>query len=480
MINMPQNGPDDQVRAEKNSTNVVPISDAGGHKNATPSLNEMLRNYCLITNGSIVVDMNKVNEPLALKDFQNSMRYCKTKEIGIDGRIKVVSTVTKWLENPDIIKVYGITCAPGRPKICLNPKGERCLNTWQPVAFHKPEPGIDIGPWFELMEWLNGEKVEIVHNFIAHMLQKPQELPEFGIIHYTNGTQGVGRSTMFKVIAKLLGKHAGQGKNLNTMMKQGWGDDWAGKVALFQDEAIASNKERYQTMDWLKQRINEEVRDLNMKGGKKLSEWNACRWFIASNNSTPLPLDRQDRRFLCIYHDKGTYASVYGEKAKEELFAAVYALMRDPEGLNAIGWYYHNRDISNFDPFRAPEFDEDKERIASANESLEEKNLRHLVENYPADIITTQDICEVLHGKECRLDAGDKHLLAAMGLTYYGGKPLWVKGKTQRVWILRNASKWKDAAARDLSEEANAATFRAGVDVNATVNDILAAVEANK
>ncbi|HIB8668332.1 TPA: hypothetical protein ACWX8N_004796, partial [Escherichia coli] len=108
------------------------------------------------------------------------------------------------------------------------------------------------------------------------------------------------------------------------------------------------------------------------------------------------------------------------------------------------------------------------------------KNLRNLVENYPADIITTQDVCEVLHGKDCRLDAGDKHLLAAMGLTYHGGNPLWVRGKTQRVWILRNASKWKDATNRDLSEEANAATFRAGVDVNATVNDILAAVGANK
>lgn len=479
MNNMPQNSPVDQSEHEKNSTNVVPFSDAGGHKNANPSLTEMLRDYCFITNGSIVVDMNNVNEPLALKDFQNSMRYCKTVEIGIDGRKKVVSTVSKWLESPDIIKVYGITCAPGRPRICFNPKGERCLNTWQPIAFHKPEPGIDISPWFELMRWLNGEKAEIVHDFIAHMIQKPQELPEFGLIHYTNGTQGVGRSTMFKVIAKLLGKHAGQGKNLNTMMKQGWGDDWAGKVALFQDEAIASNKERYQTMDWLKQRINEEVRDLNMKGGKKVSEWNACRWFIASNNSTPLPLDRQDRRFLCIYHDKGTYAAAYGEKAKEELFAAVYALMRDPEGINAIGWYYLNRDISNFDPFRAPEFDEDKERIASANELPEDTLLRKLIENYPADIIPAPDISMLLHDKVQRLDAGDRHLLAALGCVY-DGSTLKVGSKACRCWIIRNVDKWKVASNRDKAEEARAATFRAGVDINATVNDILASVGGGK
>ncbi|EPB8850007.1 primase-helicase family protein [Escherichia coli] len=476
---MTQNSLVDQGKQEKDSTNVVPVSDAVGHKNANPSLPEMLRNYCLITNGSIVVDMNNVNEPLALKDFQNSMRYCKTVEIGIDGRKKVVSTVSKWLESPDIIKVYGITCAPGRPRICFNPKGERCLNTWQPVAFHKPEPGIDIGPWFELMEWLNGEKVEIVHDFIAHMLQKPQELPEFGIIHYTNGTQGVGRSTMFKVIAKLLGKHAGQGNSLDQMKAEGWGDDWAGKVALFQDEAIASNKERYQTMDWLKQRINEEVRNLNMKGGKKVSEWNACRWFIASNNSTPLPLDRQDRRFLCIYHDKGTYASVYGEKAKEELFAAVYALMRDPEGINAIGWYYHNRDISNFDPFRTPEFDEDKERIASSNESLEEKDLRHLIDNYPADIIPAPDISMILHDKVQRLDTGDKRLLAALGCVYDGAQ-LYVRRKTCKCWIIRNVDKWKATSNTEKAAEANAATFRAGVNINADVFDILAAMEAKK
>lgn len=463
----------------QNSTNVIPFKDASGYKNANPSLPEMLQDYCLITNGSIVVDMNDVSAPLALKDFQNSMRYCKTVEIGIDGRKKVVQTVNKWLESPDIIKVYGITCAPGRPRICLNPKGERCLNVWQPVEFHEPDPSIDISPWFKLVKWVNGEKTEIVHDFIAHMLQKPRELPEWGYIHYTNGTQGVGRSTMFKIIAKLLGKHAGQGKNLNTMMKQGWGDDWAGKVALFQDEAIASNKERYQTMDWLKQRINEEVRDLNMKGGKKVSEWNACRWFIASNNSTPLPLDRNDRRFLCIYHDKGTYAAVYGEEAKRELFDAVYALMRDPEGINAIGWYYQNRDISKFDPFKAPEFDEDKERIAKANESNDEAVVRELVENYPADIIPASDVSMLIYGKVQRLDAGDKHLLNSLGVVY-DGNTLKVGGKTCRCWIIRNVDKWKAASNAEKAEEARSATFRAGVDINATVDDILAAAGANK
>ena len=138
-----------------------------------------------------------------------------------------------------------------------------------------------------------------------------------------------------------------------------------------------------------------------------------------------------------------------------------------------------NRDISNFDASQAPDFDEDKERIANANESLEEKDLRRLIESYPADIIPASDISIVLHEKVQRLDAGDKHLLSAYGCVY-DGAVIKIADKSCRCWIIRNANKWKAASNQDKAEEARSATFRAGVHINADVNDIMAAVEAKK
>ncbi|HCS6130082.1 TPA: hypothetical protein OR113_004309 [Escherichia coli] len=524
MINMPQNSPDNQGEYEKDSTNVVPIDSAKEHKCPTSeelasvveiaeqqarereaerqraaeaavkamepqrvnrdtmkakvmALDEMLAKCVWIASGERVAFLDEPWRNFAWSEFKNMMAASKTMiDVGGGGglKMKAVPTTSLWRESDKRMIVDALTCAPGRDVICEDPGGRKCLNLWKKPVWI-PDYETDVSAFYDDCRWLFGDKWVTVVNWIAHMIQRPDVLPHWGILHYTNGTQGVGRTTFCEILKALLGRHCASGVNIHDLLEGQFNSELAGAVLATCDEIREGDNSQYRTANRLKAMITEPIRHVNVKYGAKYDEWNACRWFVCSNHDNPLPLDEHDRRWFAIRHTAGKYADVYGPEAARVMAKRLDDLIANPKAINALGWQLATRDLSGFDIKLPPVCDEDKLRAINSAKPLERVYLDEMIESWPSDIISNRDLAEyVLEDVDAKITNKQRRMFEDAGMV--PAPVVKVAGKATRGWIVRNHVHWLRAKPVEIANEMGSARDRAEVARLAAASDVMTVV----
>jgi hypothetical protein len=127
--------------------------------------------------------------------------------------------------------------APGEPELTYDTDGCRVLNLWRPPPWKVRSEHQDPAPLLDHIRYLldeNSEAVEHVLDFIAHLVQRPQERIAHALL-LTSDAKGIGKSSLGKVIRALVGER--NSRVAQTKDLKGQFDGWiVGKLVVQVDE----------------------------------------------------------------------------------------------------------------------------------------------------------------------------------------------------------------------------------------------------
>ena len=423
-------------------------------------LEEMVDRLVFVSDGSLVADCQNPRGALALHDFRNLTAGSETLR-SVDGkngskRSAKVQTLGLWLKDSMRKHVEAVTFKPGAGRITDNPEGRKALNTW--TGLHFDAPPQDWQGQVELFEshvrWLWGADTDAFLDWLAHLAQRPGELPTFGWLHIAK-SHGMGRNWISGVLGRVFQGVTALGFDLSGALNTGFNGNLSSKVLVVVDEINEGASGRsYQHAQTLKRLITEETRTINPKYGRQRIEYNACRWLIFSNSSTALPLEDDDRRFWVVNCNDQPRAEVY--------YSNLYARKSDPAFIASVAHWLVTRDISGFNPGRRPPMSEAKLSLLSRTRSESEQTLFDISAYWPVDIITSAEI-HMLLGDERPTNAALRHAYDRAGLMrvkkWNESSPLGKKKVS--AYSVRNAELWKKASVEALKKEVTRASDEA-------------------
>ena len=212
------------------------------------------------------------------------------------------------------------------------------LNYWVPPVV-KPK----VGSWTLIAAFLreiicadNSELYEYLLNFIAHMLQKPQEKP--GVMLVMLGGQGTGKGTFFKLLRKIWERTTLDVSRVDYIVG-GFNGSVERNFLVCMDEALFSQDRK--SMDQLKSIITEDTITIEQKHQPRRTVRSIHRFFAASNHEHFGNIEKDDRRFVFLrVSDR--------HKGKLDYFKMLHDAIDDPAQLSAMVFDLCNRNISQF------------------------------------------------------------------------------------------------------------------------------------
>jgi hypothetical protein len=243
-----------------------------------------------------------------------------------------------WLSWPGkVFKPDGISFYPQKS---LCPKSIYNLFEGFPLTAKKG----DVTPFlYHINEVIcNSDRVagQFVIEFLAHMIQKPNEKPSVAIV--MKSVQGAGKGTMIEPILQILGPYAVQVNGAYQLTGR-FNSVVANKLLVFADEVDLTD---VRTADKLKGLISEPRLSLERKGIDPIQVPNFCRFIFASNHETVIKAGNRERRYL-VLEPSSKYAqnTAYFNQLRQWINANGACYLLD---------YLLNVDITNFDPRKAP------------------------------------------------------------------------------------------------------------------------------
>ena len=116
------------------------------------------------------------------------------------------------LDEPDadfgFIMAERIAFLPGQAEVTTDADGCRVLNLWRPPAWSEDDTAPEPKPFLDHLSYLfDGEQLAIEHvlNFLAHLLQRPQERVSHALL-ITSEAKGIGKSTLGTIVRRLVGE----------------------------------------------------------------------------------------------------------------------------------------------------------------------------------------------------------------------------------------------------------------------------------
>lgn len=205
---------------------------------------------------------------------------------------------------------------------------------------------------------------EYLFKYLAHMIQKPDEIAKVAIV--MQGEQGTGKGTFMRLLRSLVGpKYWWKTSN----MKDAIGDyngSLEGKIVFFFDEALPPNDRRAESR--FKDLVSEDTLRFNEK---YLSGWqgpNCGRYFLAANQQHVLHVDKNDRRAFVLQVSPRHAPQQTANGVIEDPFWQQYAAA-EPGELPAFMRYLTDLDISDFRTTSFPNTAaRDVQKVASATE----------------------------------------------------------------------------------------------------------------
>ncbi len=202
----------------------------------------------------------------------------------------------------------------------------------------------------------DGPAIEHVLNFLAHLVQRPQERIGHALL-ITSEAKGIGKSTLGTVVRRLVGEQnsrVAQTKDLKSSF-----DGWLiGKLVVQVDEVYEAGN--WDLANKLKPLITEPTVSANIKYGPQLEIENYARFIMFSNHSAPLNIEEGDRRYF-VFNSKA-------QPRDDEYYDRLYGYIETPEAMEALYGFLMRRDLSSFNPFRRPPMTDAKRQIIAESE----------------------------------------------------------------------------------------------------------------
>jgi hypothetical protein len=238
-------------------------------------------------------------------------------------------------------------------------------------AFLKAESSTNprtIGLFLELIDLITNNKSNLkdyVLKWLAHLLQKPCDLPGVGLV--LTGAKGIGKDTLGDFLQKYV---VGDALSMNyTTNKQFFGTHDTGKLNKFLIKLEeTSKKECLENASELKSIVTASSITVNPKGVKEITSDNFARYIFTTNKPNPIDLSDGERRFVllnCSRDKKGDFD--FWSEVREVLFC--------PSGGRTVAEYLLSLNISSFNPRKLPENDY-QSSILISEETSEERFIK--------------------------------------------------------------------------------------------------------
>ena len=206
----------------------------------TITLDEMLPRFVFIQDGQQVVDLQQPQHVAALGDWKATFKASTTTlevkgQFNMDGtpKTKTYETAALWEKSPKRQIAQAVTFLAGGKRVVRDPKGREAVNTWNSPERSTP-PG-DPSLFLEHVGYLFGDDAPRFLDWLAHIEQRPGELPQFGWLHISD-KQGTGRNWIAGVVARLWPGYAAVNFDLSAFFRTGFNDRLSSKIIAVVDE----------------------------------------------------------------------------------------------------------------------------------------------------------------------------------------------------------------------------------------------------
>ncbi len=262
---------------------------------------------------------------------------------------------------------------PSSPSPYFTNNNQKCLNFYKPFQSDlQPTGNLDL--WHEFMERLfrcDNERV-YCESFFAHIIQKPEERPTFGLMFTSQ--QGTGKGKLCQIMTELL-----SGQVFVCSSFEEFTDRFS--IALHNtllcqlDDVVAKSDKQMST---LKSKITEPKQKFEAKNNQAVYEKCYTRMILASNERRPLRLDNGDRRW---YLPEYMTHKVSPDETAD--FISKLDLWLKSGGYVDVYEHLKALDISSFNPNKHIATETLKEMIGASKTTLE-SDLEEYIKEHPA------------------------------------------------------------------------------------------------
>lgn len=297
------------------------------------------KEYFIIKHPTLIVCeiVDKVTNHCAIRYLSGQDLALCHKNITVKRKSGVVATADKvWLASPDRRQYDYIDFAPGEAP-------SNTYNLFRGFPYPPIEGKCSLFLWHIKHIICNNNRAHYRYflNWMAHMIQKPNELPGVAIV--IMGPQGTGKGTVANAVMELTGVHGLHLDSADRLVSK-FNEHLADKMFIFADESLwGGNK---QQIGALKAMITERILVVEPKGKPVISVKNCKRFIFASNTDWPVPMDADDRRFFTLV--------VSDSKVGDYKYFAAINDELENGGYSALMYLLRNRDISDFNPRDKP------------------------------------------------------------------------------------------------------------------------------
>jgi hypothetical protein len=420
----------------------------GAGSNIIPSteihtVSEMLGRYVFIREGSLVADVTCPHAVLSLTDFKNATAGSKHK-VGTAAGVKMLPASKVWLESADRQEADTLTFHAGAKRMTVAPDAnKRALNLWVPTV--RPDPPENwewqAARFVNHVHWLWGDQADAFLDWLAHIEQKPGELPHYGWIHISR-IHGKGRNWISSVLSRLWRGNVAASLDLIGVLEDGFSGRLSRCLLAIIDEINEGGNHTYRHAQALRQIVTAEVREINPKYGRRHIEYNAARWLLFSNHAGAIPLGDDDRRFWVVSHE--------GPARDEAYYTSLYGRLEDLAFIASVAEYLRTRNIAGFNPGQRPAITEAKAELIAVTQSEEEATFKELVARWPVDLITASELWPHLGLDELKRPA-TRHAMERAGIRKL--RKVRTARRSENIYALRNYDQWSNCDADKLRAE---------------------------
>jgi len=366
-------------------------------------------------------------------------------------------TFNLWQGSAQRKVAYTMTFDPSAGEFCTADDGRPAYNLWKPRPHSAPNDWQQRAQLFvDHVAFLMPVETERNRflDWLAHIEQHPGILPHSHYLMIAT-QQGVGRNWLAAVLAHVWSGYVAMDFDLKASLNSGFNGQLSRKLLTVVDEINEGGTgERWQHSEKLKSMMTASHRFINAKYGLQHTEKNCARWLIFTNYETGLPLSAEDRRLNVILNpapnpDDGYYVRLY----------SVLYPVADAPFISSVRQFLRVRPIAGFNPGARPVMNEAKQAVVAASMTHHDEVAADLVENHPQDLITAEDLFRKVFDVDPSMTDANRRWAILPSIARKAGvepmpKPFALFGRTrQKVWVLRNAQRWRGAHHWDVERE---------------------------
>ena len=215
---------------------------------------------------------------------------------------KFMNVVDYWAVNPLTMRVDGVGYEVTEARL-LEDGEQQTLNNFTPPEWQDgPFDAEPVDKFLSFVAYLLPEKEEQEY-FLDWLAAKAQDFRFRGnaILMVTDGTQGVGRTTLSKYVEDIFGAWNSASIQFDQMINDSF-NEWVTSLLVVVNEVKDSGSRDYRKMEALKNYVDTSPMKVavNVKNGFKGSAETCASFLMFSNHTDALRIAREDRRFTVL------------------------------------------------------------------------------------------------------------------------------------------------------------------------------------